>query len=291
MDDHPGTPVAIGGVGGSGTRLIARLLMELGFFMGEDLNESNDNLWFTLLFKHVGILSVREGEFGELVRIFVDRMTGAGTCNPSQAAQVTRLALRDRPDHPASWLKDRADSLLAAGVMRSCARPWGWKEPNTHVVMDRLPGFLPGMKYIHVMRNGLDMAHSANQNQLRLWGRHFLDQDFEVSPRWSLKYWHAVHRRILRVCETMGDRFLLLNYDRLCQDPHGELPPLLKFLGLAPSMDAVSRLAELVRAPVSIGRFKRDGVGVFDPEDVAFARRLGFDVDDGLVATGQGRLR
>jgi len=44
-------PVAIGGVGGSGTRLIAQCLKELGYFIGSDLNESNDNLLFTALFK------------------------------------------------------------------------------------------------------------------------------------------------------------------------------------------------------------------------------------------------
>ncbi len=45
------TPVAIGGVGGCGTRLIAEMLMRVGFFLGSDLNESLDNLWFTLAFK------------------------------------------------------------------------------------------------------------------------------------------------------------------------------------------------------------------------------------------------
>ena len=52
--DH--SPVAIGGVGGSGTRLIAQLLMELGVYMGSDRNDANDNLWFTLLFKRIEIL-------------------------------------------------------------------------------------------------------------------------------------------------------------------------------------------------------------------------------------------
>jgi hypothetical protein len=48
--------VAIGGVGGSGTRLGAALLQVLGYYIGDDLNESLDNLWFTLLFKRRSIL-------------------------------------------------------------------------------------------------------------------------------------------------------------------------------------------------------------------------------------------
>ncbi len=44
-------PVVIGGVGGSGTRVVAAILSTLGFHLGNDLNESMDNLWTTLLFK------------------------------------------------------------------------------------------------------------------------------------------------------------------------------------------------------------------------------------------------
>ncbi len=49
---NPNRPlVAIGGMGGSGTRLIARILVECGIYMGSDLNEALDNLVFTRLFK------------------------------------------------------------------------------------------------------------------------------------------------------------------------------------------------------------------------------------------------
>jgi hypothetical protein len=44
-------PVAIRGVGGSGTRLVADIVLELGFYLGADLNYERDNLWFTLLLK------------------------------------------------------------------------------------------------------------------------------------------------------------------------------------------------------------------------------------------------
>ncbi|MBL4743417.1 MAG: hypothetical protein JKX87_02075, partial [Cycloclasticus sp.] len=38
--------VAIGGVGGSGTRLVAEICKECGVFIGSNLNKSNDNLSF-----------------------------------------------------------------------------------------------------------------------------------------------------------------------------------------------------------------------------------------------------
>ena len=52
--------VAAGGVGGSGTRLVAELLRGLGLQMGSDLNVSLDTRWFTLLFKRLEILDCGE---------------------------------------------------------------------------------------------------------------------------------------------------------------------------------------------------------------------------------------
>ena len=44
-------PVAVGGVGGSGTRLIASMVSSLGYEMGSNLNHSQDDLTFAVLFK------------------------------------------------------------------------------------------------------------------------------------------------------------------------------------------------------------------------------------------------
>jgi len=268
--------VAVGGVGGSGTRLIAQVLSELGYYLGGDLNESLDNLWFTLLFKRREILGLGPEQFSESLAIFVARMSGQPPLTGAQLAFARGLADRDRGEHSPQWLGERVATLVAE---RDGARmaPWAWKEPNTHVVIDRLLRRLPGLRYIHVLRNGLDMAHSANQNQLRFWGGHFLGKPVEISPRASLSYWCRVHQRVLDLCNPLGERFLLLNYDRLCADPVEGLRDLVGFLGLTPVEERLQRLAALARPPNSLGRYKQFGLACFDPDDVAFVARLGFD--------------
>ncbi|MCU0836442.1 MAG: sulfotransferase [Chromatiaceae bacterium] len=275
-----GAPVAVGGVGGSGTRLIAQVLLELGFYLGGDLNESLDNLWFTLLFKRREVLDLGDGPLDAAMEIFVSRMTGGDPPSPEQAGLVRDLTEADRGEHPPDWLRARAESLLR-GSMAPRSGPWGWKEPNTHILIDRLAERLPRLRYIHVVRNGLDMAHSSNQNQLRFWGERFLGPDFSISPYWSLKYWHLVHRRVLARCAPLGERFLLLNYDRLCADPLAGLRELAGFLGVRLADEELQRLAALAQTPASVGRFKRHGLELFDPEDVAFVRQLGFDTEPG----------
>ena len=110
----------------------------------------------------------------------------------SDTALVRSLTQQDRPGHPSSWLRARAqafesasssvDHLIVDGIdavgggvcsgngelkefrdSEACdvnaavvgqwgANLWGWKEPNSHVILERLMRRFPDMKYIHVMR-------------------------------------------------------------------------------------------------------------------------------------------
>jgi hypothetical protein len=272
------SPIAIGGVGGSGTRLIAQILRNAGFYFGNDRNEAEDNLWFTLLFKRPDVLSESDDEFSALVRLFVQGMIGEGIFSPEQQLLVRSLARSGRAQHPAAWLSARAESLLTTRGYTQAAH-WGWKEPNTHVVLDRLVRALPNLRYIHVVRNGLDMAYSRNQNQLKLWGDHFLEPGWQLTPYYSLRFWRVVHERVLRIGQQMGQRFLLLHYDAFCGKPAESTGRLLEFAGIELSPAHLAALAELVRLPGSVGRYKNHDSRIFDPEDVAFVRQLGFDTE------------
>lgn len=276
MDACP-APVVIGGIGGSGTRLIARCLEESGLYIGSDLNEAKDNLWFTLLFKRPDIVNVSDKEFDRLVEILLNAMTASALWTAEQRELIESLASKNREQHPACWLRKRADSLLRRGPDAHTTQPWALKEPNAHIVIDRLEQRLPHMKYIHVARNGLDMAHSRNQNQLRLWGHLFLDTPFEINPRSALHYWCSVHKRVLRIGAAMGEDFLFLNYDRLCISPEDGIGTLARFIGIEPGR-LLDRVRPLIKVPRSIGRYKKYGADRFDREDAAYVAELGFDI-------------
>ncbi len=280
-------PVAVGGVGGSGTRLIAGILLQLGFYLGSDLNESLDNLWFTLLFNRIEALDCSDEDFGALFSVFRKVMCGSSALAEAQAHLLRAAAeCSPSPDY-CVWLSQRAESSIrecAAGARRNPR--WGWKEPNTHVVLPRLRSVAPHLRYIHVVRNPLDMAYSRNQNQLGAWGPRFLGTDsLTPTPRFSLKYWLAAHRRVLDTAQAMNGRFLLVYFDRLCADPMRELPSLLEFVGLEASPARLDAAASLVRTPDSVGRFKAFPREDFDPDDVALVAGMGFDTDWPLSST------
>lgn len=267
--------LAVGGIGGSGTRVIAGLLQSLGFYLGSDLNEPKDNLWFTFLFKRCEIAHSSDEEFDVLVRIFCDAMHSRPVSRPEQIALIRSLAASGREQHPAEWLQERAESLLGivAGPSNSLL---GWKEPNTHIVLDRLVPRMPKLRYIHVMRNGLDMALSRNQNQTRLWGPSITGKPFDPLPSYALRYWCKAQKRVLEIGRRMGERFHLVNFDELCGNPSKVIDGMAAFIGITLDAEMREKLCAQVNPPASLGRFREQDLSVFAPEDVAFVASCGF---------------
>lgn len=276
------SPVAVGGVGGSGTRVIAQGLDRLGYFMGDDLNEAVDNLCFTLLFKRLEILDTSESEFDTLLAVFSRAMRGSDRpWSDVEREAILAAANKDRlPNHALSWLQTRALNLLNLPLVENLRNLWGWKEPNTHLVLDRLLSRMPKLRYIHVRRNGLDMACSRNQNQPKLWGRFLMGQEIsgECSPRHSLKYWCAAERRVERIVNSAQGRqsVHVVNYDTLCTDTRAEWLKLLGFFEVSASSEFLDELVSIIKPPASIGRHRLLNMEQFDPDDVAYVRSLGF---------------
>lgn len=270
-------PVAVGGVGGSGTRLVAELLRRLGLHLGTDLNDASDTLWFTLLFKRIEVLDCCEDEFDTMTGALLAGLAEGMPLAPAEESLVHALATQGRPQHPASWLRARAESLVAATRQSAHHRRWGWKEPNTHVVIERLWQRLPDLCYIHVVRNGVDMSTSANQNQLRLWGTRVLGCDGPVSPGRSLAYWCRIHQRMQHLLAQNPQRMLWLDYDKLCRNPAAEAEVLAEFLGY-PSRVVLDALPPIMPPPPR----EPPEPWEFDPMDLEYAASLGY----GAKATG-----
>lgn len=270
------SPVVVGGVGGSGTRLVAAVLRDVGFFIGDDLNPALDNRAASLLFNRPEILECPDDEFSRTVAVFTRRMAGDGHVGEADAAWASMLARRDNPPHDAAWMQERLECLLAGRASPPASR-WGWKEPNSHVILGRLGQAVPGMRFVLVSRSGLDMAWSGNHNQAMRWGPALLGRPFEPTPRYLLAYWCAAHRRVLAAAPAVAGRFLHVTLEEFCAAPEAGLRRLLAFVG---ADEEVARdLAPLVQPPESVGRFRGAGIANFDSDDVAYVASLGFPVE------------
>jgi len=276
-------PVAIGGVGGSGTRIVAELARAMGIHTGTDLNAASDTLWFTLLFKRREILSCTDEEFTMSFDALRAGLCGGRPFGPGERSHLHGLCRSERPGHSVEWLSHRAASLEAAAAEPMPPRRWGWKEPNTHVVIERLWQYQPDLRYIHVVRHGVDMAFSANQNQLILWGPSVLGNSEAPSPVRSLAYWCHTHRRIQRLLAANPRRMYWLDYDALCREPVREALRLAAFLEC--DLEPARPVLDTVRPPAP-PRHAGEDLRIFPPDELAYVRSLGYVVDAGAPSEG-----
>ena len=250
-------PLAIGGIGGSGTRLITEILQDLNFFMGSDLNGPRDNITFSFLLKRAELwpLADHEEEVKQALDIFFNAMYFHQPLTTQQREFITKLGSIGRSPHAQQWPGDRAEKLLAGVESETTVKHWGWKEPNTHIFLPHLLKYVPGLKYIHVVRHGLDMAFSDNQSQAQLWGKAITGRELDVkNPQDTFSYWCASHTRVISTGKEMESRFYLLNYDNFCKQPEDELDRLFEFLAIDTSHSQKLGAVEKVKPPSSIGR-------------------------------------
>lgn len=274
-------PVAVGAVGGSGTRVYARILEELGLYIGPWLNGALDNLVFSGLLKDPARTALMPpAELASRVATFRRLMEGSRLGLSDLARVVAVVAAEGR-----SGLAGRLRTVL---VGRPAGGRWGWKEPNTQLFLEPLAEGIDELRYLHVLRHGLDMALSSNRNQLRNFGWRFGLQepdDPARAPEVQLDYWVASSRAALADAQrVLPGRHLISRFDDLCEHPREELARVVSFLGVTPSPALVEHLATLVEVPRSRGRHRDADLSWLRPDQADAVAALGFAVDPGYCS-------
>jgi len=286
-------PLVIGALGGSGTRVVAQALIESGLHLGSDLNQALDNLWFTLLFKrpvwYAEVVEAQPGEIAVGFDILTKAMAGTPQLSAAERAFIRKamlqMAMRGH-DHDHSgrgiWPIVRAQRLRAGAPPPAGSVGWGWKEPNSHILLPQLIEHFTELKFVYVVRHGLDMAYSDNRAQLYNWGARLgveLPATEASLPDAMLAYWVAATDRAIELGAALGSRFLRLDYEALCAEPRTVLPQLLEFAGVTVDDARLAKLAALPRSPRSIGRYRAQRWQELNADNIEAVRRLGFAID------------
>ena len=280
--------IAIGGIGGSGTRLIADIVMKFGFYMGASLNKSLDNLWFTLLFQRPGWFAhgPANDDIVEALRLFRRAMTTglSGTISIRDVDFIHSLA-RDlqQATHRIGANRETAEQLIASmPPNRAAPVGWGWKEPNSHIFLPQIVSEFGGIKYIFVIRNGLDMAFSNNTNQIRNWGKYICDISITnklIKKEMMLEYWILANKRAIEIGKNqLNDRFMVINYDNFCHSSLHELQKFVEFLNVEVDNNIMKKIVDTIK-PLDINRFKKHDLGIFSKRQIEYVREFGFDID------------
>jgi hypothetical protein len=234
-------PLVIGGVGGSGTRLFVDFFKSAGMFMGSHLDEHNDAR--ALIPYTKGSISTYFGYDRKLPPRIMKRFV----------EDMELGLIRHRDYIP--------DPMMA----------WGIKAPPLILVLPLLVEMFPQMKFLHIVRDGRDMAFSGNQRQTHNFAHHLLENRLleEPLPVRSIAYWVAVNHEARQFGETaMKDRYLMIRFEDACHNPRPVLRQVFDFVGL-PNAD-LDAAAAAIEIPESIGRWRTN-----DPQMVEAVLREG----------------
>lgn len=218
-------PVVVGALGGAGTRLLVSILGQAGVFMGSWLDHRTQD--------------------SQPFRVFLSRWFNPLADHLLHGAELDRGAID----------ADFERSLRIHLMGRSAGR-WGWKNPRNMWLLPFYAARYPDMKFLHLIRDGRDMALGDNQNLLRAPGQLLLGSEWRGSPVESqLALWelgNKTARAHARALLAPGS-YLLVRYEDLCQRPAEIIPEIIRFVDGDVHETDTDALAALIRPSARIG--------------------------------------
>jgi hypothetical protein len=233
-------PVVIFGTGGSGTRVLQVLTDHSGYYLGTNLNRAGDAL-----------------DIGHFMRRWLDRYLG----KTDWIGKMITGSDKGRFGYPLAMAEDFAATLEDhRDAIEDPEALWGWKAPRTILIFPFVHELFPGMRAIHLVRDGRDMAYSRNQQQMRRHAPQLLDtsQNEQPEPMRSIAFWARVNLAAARYGEArLGSNYLRMRYEDVCGDPGTAVVQLLDFIDSPAPRDSMREVAtEKIRPSTSIGRWR-----------------------------------
>lgn len=270
-------PIVVGGLGGSGTRLIAAMLKESGIYIGSYLNESLDNLWFTFLFRRP--LQYPFSDIDTLFEIFERRMQGNTNWTLGVKRKLVGCCLdfishnyvpANRWGFPAKTLQ----SFFTKLPLDQGPQSWGWKEPNSHLFVRQILDRYANLRYIHLIRHPLDAVYGKNYNQYKNWRKIFGDEESDEHLG-MLKFYDRVHSKVIGLNDA---RVMLFKYEDIITNQHTSVRQLFQFIGMSPEDDLVKRCVQLISKERALPRYLNINTRNLEPMATAVAGKYGYTI-------------
>ncbi len=159
----------------------------------------------------------------------------------------------------ARYMRMRFEDLCALRARRGAGIPgWGWKQPRSMYLLPFFCSQFPQMKFLHVVRDGRNMAYSSNQNQLRKHGRALLTwrERLRPLPLRSVILWSRINMTAAEYGEReMGARYMRMRFEDLCAEPEESVRRVLDFFKLEGDAARIAR--DEVKSPPSLERWRK----------------------------------
>jgi len=239
-------PVIIIGMHRSGTSLTTRLLRDVGISMGGILLENTEALNFQHLNRRM--FAVAGGDWNAVEPVMAATRDADFVARQADAMRRAVFAGRVRVGRDVG-LVSYVDHLLWRRLYRAGRQMWGWKDPRTTLTFPVWLRVFPQARFVHVIRNGIDVAISLNRRtkaQQRSWWQRRTLEDYRpetLSFAQCFRLWE-LYTSFFFEQQTLipPGQLWEMRYEALLAEPEAQLRQLVDFLGYP--LDA-ARLAEV----------------------------------------------
>lgn len=217
---------------------MGRILRAAGVYLGGNRNEAEDSLDLVCGISELAL----KGE----------------------ALLAPELGGRPAPEDLILWEK----ALNLHLQQRAGEQVWGWKNPRSMFLLPYSLALIPDIRMIHVVRDGREIATSANTRQYSL---HVPGGSGSLAEKAA--FWARSNLAVARFAAArLGDRYIRVRYEDLVVDPGGMADEIFGRLGLP---DLIGRLPPEASGAPRPRRFP--DLGQADREAVEHAARPGLE--------------
>lgn len=252
-------PIIIIGMHRSGTTMVTRLLKQLGLFVGAELEDNSESLFF---------LRLNE---------WIMQQCGAAWDHPKPIDDL--LAQSDARSLATGYFRSALNSKLAMKYLGlwnylrlrtplNLESPWGWKDPRNTFTLPLWLDLFPDARVIHVLRHGVDVAQSLRTRSER--GLKLLTDINSTKPRvpnvesclrdgitdslrclsleGGFSLWEEYTERARSHVASLGERAMEIRFEELLDRPEPCLRTLAEFCNLSITADTIHQCHETMVA-------------------------------------------
>ena len=213
--------ILIYGLGGSGTRLYIDILRIYGIYVGNNLNESLDDLntfFYSDYYDQINN-KLSFDDYNNFKQIFYSQLNSSGYL-----------------DKDIFCIKEPNFHILIHLVIKFC------KEYNINLIT------------IHTIRDFKYMINSLNKNQSERWKYLFSNKynDKYIKSKFqNIEYWYYANKRAIKLVQQNNIKHLILSYENLISSPKNEIKKIFdiinKKLDISKYSEFISKLNKKTR--------------------------------------------
>lgn len=278
-------PVILLGMHRSGTSMITKFLEELGLYIGAELDDNHESLFFFKLNHWMFRVGTSKTDYP------LNMLSMSGPCKAELARAVDY--------HLGHSMKKLYLGSRRESDIRDLDIPWGWKEPRNTFTLDIYRRLFPEARIIHIYRNPLDASVSyikrdiERRNHFALTWKKRLKRRFLIAHKYHQNFrlqtlqdgfdlWKEYVGAALAWNDSFGDHIRVYRYEDFLDAPFAPMKDMAAFCGLEVSDD---RIRDVVRGVDASRKY----AFLDDEEAVAFYETV--RRDELMVRLGYGDIR